>query len=166
MFLDDSCTMAWSQTVGAQCDFVVSQEAYTGGIVEYVVEVEHLEGWAFVGAIADGDPQADPRSSLAESPLSFGWSNECELYSGENYYFECAQEMIKTGTVFHLELDMIRQQLCIQFPEPSRGREHGHHGRYFMCELSSLPAKTWRIVFEWLGSARVRLGRVESFDAC
>ncbi|CAD7697328.1 unnamed protein product [Ostreobium quekettii] len=161
--LDENNAVAWSQSEGAQCDFVISEHAYSRGIVEVVVEVEHLEGWAFVGAIGNGEPREVQPGSLAESPWSYGWSNECELYSGDHYYFESAQEMIRTGTVFHLVLDIMRSRLCLQFPETSRGREHGCHGRFFMCELGTMPRKDWRIVFEWLGSAKIRLTQVESF---
>lgn len=155
---------AWSRTEGARSDFVVSEQTFTGGIVEFAVEVERLEGWAFVGVIGAGEPRRVSGGSLAESPWSFGWSNECELYAGGKYFFESAREMIKSGSRFHLILDTVRGRLSLQFPDPSRlVAGHDCHGRYLMCELNGLPKNTWHLVVEWLGSAKVRLVRVKKY---
>lgn len=149
--------IAASQTYGAVTDFVVSQAIVSKGKVQFDIHCDRLDGWAFVGIVSSEDVKTRRPRGLAECRSSFGWTNDSEFFEHGSYHFEALRELISPGANFQIIVDCAKGTVTFRLARPSRSGGHRCHKRYLVCELENLPKHDWRLVIEWLGTARFEL---------
>lgn len=153
--------IAASQTDGARTDFVISQALVSTGTVQFDLYCDRLDGWAFVGIVAADEVDMCQPRGLAECPSSYGWTNDSEFFERGTYHFEALRELISPGANFQINVDCDRGVVSFRLARPSRRGGHQCHKRFLVCELSDLPRHDWRLVIEWLGTARFELVSVK-----